>query len=232
MINCTRSFGQVKGCRSPGRPGLSYNDVASSDCHECRITRPYKDARNTLLWQDKTCPAHSQLIMTWKALLLLLLLSKQTCWFCTKRMFCTMRVVAWTSPARHCPFKWFDSFSCLSGPGTCRGPGDASKLLRQQPPLGARVPMLGDTVYKLNMPCLWSFALQMLKTLSWLKPSVEMPAWQVGWLAGCWTCSFHYWVKHYVERHHFAPHRAQAQVQPEKSTLRTHSLHARILAST
>ena len=42
-------FGQVKGTRPSGRPRLSYNDVASSDCHECCITRPYKDAQNTLL---------------------------------------------------------------------------------------------------------------------------------------------------------------------------------------
>ena len=33
-------FGQVKGACPSGRPRLSYNDVASSDCHECRITRP------------------------------------------------------------------------------------------------------------------------------------------------------------------------------------------------
>ena len=52
-------FGQVKGTRPSGRPRLSYNDVASSDCHECRITRPYKDAQNRLLWQDKTCPART-----------------------------------------------------------------------------------------------------------------------------------------------------------------------------
>ena len=36
--------GQVKCTRPSGRPRLSYNDVASSDCCECRITRPYKDA--------------------------------------------------------------------------------------------------------------------------------------------------------------------------------------------
>ena len=52
-------FGQVKGTRPSGRPRLSYNDVASSDCHECRITRPYKDAQNRLLWRDKTCPART-----------------------------------------------------------------------------------------------------------------------------------------------------------------------------
>ena len=50
-------YGQFKGTRPSGRPRLSYNDVASSDCHECRITRPYKDAQNRLLWRDNTCPA-------------------------------------------------------------------------------------------------------------------------------------------------------------------------------
>ena len=38
-------FGRVKGSRPSGRPRLSFNDVASSDCHECCITRPYKDAQ-------------------------------------------------------------------------------------------------------------------------------------------------------------------------------------------
>ena len=42
-------FGQVKGTGPSERPRLSYNDVASSDCHECRITRRYKDAQNRLL---------------------------------------------------------------------------------------------------------------------------------------------------------------------------------------
>ena len=36
--------------------GFSVSNAASSDCHECRITRPYKDAQNRLPWQDKTCP--------------------------------------------------------------------------------------------------------------------------------------------------------------------------------
>ena len=50
-------FGQVKGSRPSGRPRLSLNDVASSDCHDCRITRPYKDAQNGLLWRDRSCLA-------------------------------------------------------------------------------------------------------------------------------------------------------------------------------
>ena len=49
-------FGQVKGT---GRPRLNFNDVASSDCRECCITRPYKDAQNRLLWRDKTCSART-----------------------------------------------------------------------------------------------------------------------------------------------------------------------------
>ena len=52
-------FGQVKGIGPSGRPRLSYNDVASSDCHECRISTPYKDAQNRLLWRNKTCPART-----------------------------------------------------------------------------------------------------------------------------------------------------------------------------
>ena len=54
----TSPFG-FKGTRPSGRPRLSYNDAALSDCHECRITRPYKDAQNRLLWRDKTCPART-----------------------------------------------------------------------------------------------------------------------------------------------------------------------------
>ena len=50
-------FGQFKGNPPSGRPRLGYNDIASSDCHACRIIRPYKDAQNRLLWRDKTHPA-------------------------------------------------------------------------------------------------------------------------------------------------------------------------------
>ena len=38
-----------------------------------QIGRLYRDAQGRLLWKDKTCPARTQLIMSWKALLLLLL---------------------------------------------------------------------------------------------------------------------------------------------------------------
>ena len=55
-FTCLGHLLQEQG-HSPGCPRLSFNDVASSDCHECCITRPYKDARNRLLWRDKTCPA-------------------------------------------------------------------------------------------------------------------------------------------------------------------------------
>ena len=50
-------FGQVEGSHPSGRPRLSFIDVASSDCRERCITRPYKDAQNRLLLVGKTCPA-------------------------------------------------------------------------------------------------------------------------------------------------------------------------------
>ena len=52
-------FGQVKGLRPPGRPRSSFNDVALHDCQTRRITRPYRDAQDRLLWKDKTCPART-----------------------------------------------------------------------------------------------------------------------------------------------------------------------------
>ena len=69
-----RLFGEVKGLRPPGRPRSSFNDVTLRDCQNCRISRPYRDAQDRLLWRDKTCPAHTYLIMSWKAVPLLLLL--------------------------------------------------------------------------------------------------------------------------------------------------------------
>ena len=50
-------FGEVKGLCPPGRPTSSFNDVALHDCQNCRISRPYRDAQDRLLWRDKTCPA-------------------------------------------------------------------------------------------------------------------------------------------------------------------------------
>ena len=52
-------FGEVKGLRPPGRPRSSFNDVALGDCQNCRISRPYRDAQDRLLWRGKTCPAHT-----------------------------------------------------------------------------------------------------------------------------------------------------------------------------
>ena len=60
-------LGQVKGLRPPGRPRSSFNDVTLRNCQNRRISRPYRDAQNRLLWRDKPCPTHTQLIMGWKA---------------------------------------------------------------------------------------------------------------------------------------------------------------------
>ena len=40
---------------------LNLQPLFGSICspHRCRITRPYKDAQNRLLWRDKTCPART-----------------------------------------------------------------------------------------------------------------------------------------------------------------------------
>ncbi len=50
---------KVKGLRPPGRPRSCFNDVALRDCQNCRISRPYRDAQDRLLWRDKTCPART-----------------------------------------------------------------------------------------------------------------------------------------------------------------------------
>ena len=52
-------FGEVKGLRPPGRSRSSFNDDALRDCQNCRISRPYRDAQDRLLWRDKTCPART-----------------------------------------------------------------------------------------------------------------------------------------------------------------------------
>jgi len=52
-------FGEVTGLRPPGRHRSSFNDVALHDYQNCRISRPYKDAPDRLLWRDKTCPART-----------------------------------------------------------------------------------------------------------------------------------------------------------------------------
>ena len=52
-------FGKVKGRRTPGCTRSSFNDVAVRDCQLRRITKPYKDAQNRMLWKDKICLAHT-----------------------------------------------------------------------------------------------------------------------------------------------------------------------------
>ncbi len=54
-----------------GRPRSRFNDIALRDCQHCRVSRPYRDAQDRLLWRDKTCPAHTELIMSQKSLKLL-----------------------------------------------------------------------------------------------------------------------------------------------------------------
>ena len=48
-------FGEVKGLCPPGRPRSSFNDVTLRDDQTCRISKPYRDAQDRLLWRDKTC---------------------------------------------------------------------------------------------------------------------------------------------------------------------------------
>jgi hypothetical protein len=52
ILHCTTAS-------NPGRPRSSFNDVALRDCQNCRISRPYRDAQDRLLWRDKTCPART-----------------------------------------------------------------------------------------------------------------------------------------------------------------------------
>ncbi len=53
------------GCRWACKPAayayvhVVFNDVALRDCQNCRISRPYRDAQDRLLWRDKTCPART-----------------------------------------------------------------------------------------------------------------------------------------------------------------------------
>ena len=68
-------LGEVSGLRPPGRPRSRFNDVTLHDCQYCRISRPYRDAQDRLLWIAKTCPARTYLIKSWKALLLLSFIS-------------------------------------------------------------------------------------------------------------------------------------------------------------
>ena len=52
-------FGEVKGLRPPGRPRSGFNDATLCDCQECRVSRPYRDVQDRLLWRDKTGPART-----------------------------------------------------------------------------------------------------------------------------------------------------------------------------
>ena len=56
-------------------PRSSFNDVALRDCQLRRISKPYKDAQNRLLWTDRTCShvpsSHViELSLSWKVSLL------------------------------------------------------------------------------------------------------------------------------------------------------------------
>ena len=53
-------------------------NVALRDCQHCHVSRPYRDAQERLLCRDKTRPARAQLIMSWKASQLSLLLLSLT----------------------------------------------------------------------------------------------------------------------------------------------------------
>jgi hypothetical protein len=52
-------FDEVKGLHPPDHSRSSFNAVALRDCQNCRISRPYRDAQDWLLWRDKTCPART-----------------------------------------------------------------------------------------------------------------------------------------------------------------------------
>ncbi len=54
---CSKQMQQ--GLRPPSRPRSSFDDVALRDFQNCRISRPYKDAQDRLLWRDNTCLAHT-----------------------------------------------------------------------------------------------------------------------------------------------------------------------------
>jgi len=61
-----------------------------------RIARAWQVAQDRLLWRDKSCPAWTQLIMSWKAflsLLVLLLLARVDQAFCTMILFNQQQLV-------------------------------------------------------------------------------------------------------------------------------------------
>ncbi len=53
---------------------ISQYAIGPSTLSDLNNGKPYRDAQDRLLWRDKTCPARTQLIMSWKANSLLLLL--------------------------------------------------------------------------------------------------------------------------------------------------------------
>ena len=57
-IDCQRSF-CLKSRGFAHLAALGFNDVALRDCQNCRISRPYRDAQDRLLWRDKTCHART-----------------------------------------------------------------------------------------------------------------------------------------------------------------------------
>ena len=61
MVDCLRSFCLVtsRGFAHLAALGLVSNDVTVRDCQNCRISRPYRDEQDRLLWRDKTSPAHT-----------------------------------------------------------------------------------------------------------------------------------------------------------------------------
>ena len=45
-------FGKLKGRRPPGCPTSSFRDVSLRDGQHCRISRPFRDAKDRLLWRE------------------------------------------------------------------------------------------------------------------------------------------------------------------------------------
>ncbi len=71
--------GEVKRLCPTGCPRSNFIVVALCGCQNvvCCISRPYSDAQDRLRWKDKTCPASTWLIMSWKAFKLLLIIMRR-----------------------------------------------------------------------------------------------------------------------------------------------------------
>ncbi len=80
LTAASTSFSLVFPPLSPWQRCLS-RYLASRDCQSCQIARPCRDAQDRLLWKDKTCPARTCLIMSWKVNSWLLL--SQRCFLAT-----------------------------------------------------------------------------------------------------------------------------------------------------